>query len=1080
MIQQKIKDILFSTRLMAALFVIYAVAMAIGTFVENSYSTTTAKYFIYDAWWFEVIMVFFVINFVGNIFRYKLLSKKKLTTLLLHLSFILILAGAWITRYIGYEGVMPIREGEVANTMLTQETYLSTYIDGEVDDQLLRKKEAFPLILAPKLNNNKRIETDFDETPVHFQIVDYFEGAQEQLVATEDGENYLKMVETGSTGQRQDRYLREGEVANISNMLFAFNKYTEGAVNISGTNSVGLTIQSPFDGEYMHMADQQKGDLVADSIQELQLRSLYNIGGMQVVFPDEVVRGEYSVAEAEKKRDNMPDGVILEVTANGEKKKVGLLGGSGFLEDMKKIEVGGFDIYLRYGSKEYELPFALKLNDFIAEKHPGTEDRANPSYASFMSKVEVVDGSNSYPYDIYMNHVLDHKGYRFFQASFDADEGGTILSVNHDWWGTWVTYIGYFLLYLGLMAILFDPHSRFGVLRKKLDAVKAKKTKLASLVILFFGLQMQAQNVEEKVEQQDLPEQTSQAVNQAPQIDKASLDSIIKAKAVSKSHAKRFGELIIQDADGRMKPVNTYSSELLRKLSKKDEYAGLTSDQAFISMIENPMRWFPAPIIYLKPKNDSLHNLLGIDRGKKYVSITDFFDENNEYKLAPFLRDAYSAAVPNQFQKDFIEADQRVNLLYDALQGNVLRVFPIPNHPGDRWVSIPEIRETEDEVFFVGPDSTIVHKVFPLYMSTLQNAIKTDDYSQPNELLTILDGFQKKHGSKVIPSEKKVKAEILYNEIDIFNALFQAYLYVGLLMVIFVIIQIFKESKFNTIVISISKVAFVVLLLLHTLGLAARWYISGHAPWSDAYESMIYVAWATAAMGLAFGRKSDLTMGATAFVTAIILMVAHWNWMDPSISNLQPVLDSYWLMIHVAVIVGSYGPFALGTIIGIVALILMIFTNKNNFKKMKLNIQELSYINELALTVGLVMLTIGNFLGGQWANESWGRYWGWDPKETWALISIFVYAFVIHMRLVPGMRGFWAFNWASVIAFGSILMTYFGVNFYLTGLHSYASGDQIISYKFIFGSLLVWLILGYFSRKKYKKFYAKPKPKIAK
>lgn len=214
-------------------------------------------------------------------------------------------------------------------------------------------------------------------------------------------------------------------------------------------------------------------------------------------------------------------------------------------------------------------------------------------------------------------------------------------------------------------------------------------------------------------------------------------------------------------------------------------------------------------------------------------------------------------------------------------------------------------------------------------------------------------------------------------------------------------------------------------------------------------------------------------MGATSFVTGIILMVAHWNWMDPSISNLQPVLDSYWLMIHVAVIVGSYGPFALATIIGLVALLLMIFTNRSNAAKMKLNIQELSYINELALTVGLVMLTIGNFLGGQWANESWGRYWGWDPKETWALISIFVYAFVIHMRLVPGLRGFWVFNWASVIAFASILMTYFGVNFYLTGLHSYASGDQIISYKFILGSLFVWLLLGYFSKKKYNAFFAK-------
>src|SRR5690606_9155117 len=195
-------------------------------------------------------------------------------------------------------------------------------------------------------------------------------------------------------------------------------------------------------------------------------------------------------------------------------------------------------------------------------------------------------------------------------------------------------------------------------------------------------------------------------------------------------------------------------------------------------------------------------------------------------------------------------------------------------------------------------------------------------------------------------------------------------------------------------------------------------------------------------------------------VTAIILMVAHWNWLDPAIGNLEPVLDSYWLMIHVSIIVASYGPFTLGMILGVVALILMLATNEKNRTKMAFNIKEITIVNEMALTIGLVMLTIGNFLGGQWANESWGRYWGWDPKETWALVSIMIYAFVIHMRLVPGLKGRFAFNWASILAFGSILMTYFGVNFYLSGLHSYASGDQIISYKFIVISLALWFVLG--------------------
>tara|TARA_B110000090_G_C13280785_1_gene407952 strand:- start:410 stop:1015 length:606 start_codon:yes stop_codon:yes gene_type:complete len=201
-------------------------------------------------------------------------------------------------------------------------------------------------------------------------------------------------------------------------------------------------------------------------------------------------------------------------------------------------------------------------------------------------------------------------------------------------------------------------------------------------------------------------------------------------------------------------------------------------------------------------------------------------------------------------------------------------------------------------------------------------------------------------------------------------------------------------------------------------------------------------------------------------------MIAHWSWMDPAIANLQPVLDSYWLMIHVAVIVGSYGPFSISMILGIVTLFLITITNSKNKNKIKSKIKELSIINELSITIGLIMLTIGNFLGGMWANESWGRYWGWDPKETWALISIMVYAFVIHMRLVPGLKGRWLFNLMSIVAYSSILMTYFGVNFYLVGLHSYASGDKIITPNFVYYSVLFVIILGsisYYSNKKHYK-----------
>lgn len=1051
---------------MALLFITFALAMAVGTFVENSYTTTTAREWIYNAWWFEAIMGFFVINFIGNIFRFKLLRKEKITTLTFHLSFILILVGAWVTRYVGYEATMPIREGEVTNEMLSQKTYLTTFIDGEIDGEMKRKTQHFPLILAPGIDNNKTISTTFNGNPVNFEVVDYIKGAEKGIKPSKDGKKFLELVEAGQSG-RESHYLEQGKVSNIHNVLFAFNKYTEGAINILGTSDTGFTIKSPFEGNYMVMATQQKGKLYKDSIQDLNFRSLYTVGKSSFVFPEKPIKGEYTVIPADKKTENLPDGVSVKVTANGVTDTLRMLGGKGFLKDMKKVKLGDYDVFMRYGSKKIELPFSLKLHDFIAKKQPGTQDREQPSYQSFKSKVKVVDGSSSYDYDIYMNHVLDHGGYRFFQSSFQPDEKGTILSVNHDKWGTWLTYIGYFLLYTGLMLIMFDKGSRFGDLRKRLEKVKKKKAKFSILLILFSLGITNAQTSKDTLTAKD-----AQSHNHQKEMVVKRVDSVIKTNAVSKKHARQFGELIIQDYQGRMKPMNTYASELMRKISNRDKYLGLNADQLMLSMLQVSQVWFAAPVIEIEKKNDSIHKILNVDKEKKYVSLTDFFTQDSgEYKLSPYLDAAYRAKPKNKFQKDFIDADEKVNLLFNTLEGRTLSIFPVPDHPNDEWVSYYDFKNQPEKAYFTDKDSIYVSNVLPLYVQTLNKSVQTGDYKQPNDLLESMKKFQRKTGNQaIIPSKTKVDLEILYNKIDIFNLLFQLYLYLGLLMVFAVLFQIFKDNKLLNGFITATKIALLVLFIAHTTGLGIRWYLSGHAPWSNAYESMIYVAWATMFFGLAFGRKSDLTMGSTAFVTSIILMVAHWNWLDPAIGNLQPVLDSYWLMIHVAVIVASYGPFTLGAIIGIVALVLMLFMNKHNKEKLKLNIRELSIINELALTVGLIMLTIGNFLGGQWANESWGRYWGWDPKETWALISIIVYAFIIHMRFVPGLRGNFAFNWGAIIAYGSILMTYFGVNFYLTGLHSYASGDQIISYQFIIGSIVVLGILGYFARRKFRKY----------
>lgn len=1044
--EKKILSFLFSTRLMAFLFLSYATAMAVGTFIESEYNTDTARILIYNAKWFEAIHVFFLINFLGNIKRYQLLKREKWATLLLHLSFILIIIGAAITRYISYEGMMPIREGTAENQFYSDRVFLTLMVDGEYKGEMKRRIFERPLLLSPVTDNDFKIAADFADIPFEVNYKDFVMGATESIKEDPKGILYLKMVESGD-GTRHEHYLKEGEVQNIHNTLFALNKYTKGAINI---NTLGetYTIESPFDGQFMRMADKLQGLVRKDSTQPLMMRSLYNMAGTQFVFPEPAKRGnKVYISNNDFKAKQHDDAITLTVSSQGKTQEVTLLGSKGKIGSPEAIKIGKLDFTLTFGSKAYVLPFKVKLNDFIATRYPGTEK----SYASFESQVTVIDDKKNFDARIYMNHILDYQGYRFFQSSFDPDEKGTVLSVNHDFWGTLITYMGYFILFFAMLAILFTKHSRFADLKRKLEAVKSKKAKLASVVLLLLSFNSIGQNHE----------------NHKP--TQKQIDSLLNKYKVTEAHAAKFGRLIIQDEGGRMKPVNTFSSELLRKVSKRDSYQDMNADQVFLSMVQFPRVWFEVPLIYIKNGNDSIRKIIGLDAKEKYAPFIKFFDEKGNYKLSSYIEEAYKASIPDQFQKDFIETDRKVNLLNSALSGGILKIFPVPNDENNKWVSYAEL----DQVDIHGIDSTFTKNILPLYFSALDSAEIKKDYVNANFFLQSIENYQKKFGSSVRPSDDKISSEITYNKYDIFKNLYYLYMLTGILMLLFVIVNIFFEKRFICAVINVFHGLIAVLFVLHTAGLIARWYISGHAPWSDAYESMIYVAWATMFFTLAFDIKSKLTVASGTFVASMILMIAHWNWMDPSIANLQPVLNSYWLMIHVAVIVASYGPFTLAMVLGVVALILMLFTKEKNKAKMELNIKEITYINEMALTIGLVMLTIGNFLGGQWANESWGRYWGWDPKETWALISIMIYAFVIHARFVPALRGNWIYNLMSVVAFYSIMMTYFGVNFYLTGLHSYASGDKVVTPSFVYYSVACIAVLGFLSYFKYKKYFKK-------
>ena len=1051
---KKIFNLLFSTRLTGILFIVFAIAMAVGTFLDAGQDTSPTPYsrtLIFNALWFELIMLFFIINFTGNIFKYKLLSLKKWPVLLLHFSWIFIILGAFITRYFGYEGIMSIREGQTENTFISEKTYIQLYVDGDylIDGIPQRKKIEESVDFSPRLNNKFKTNLVYGEQDINIELVEFIAGAEKDIIPNSSGEEYLKIVEAGD-GVPHNHFLKVGEVQSLHNVLYALNKPTKGAVNITYTNNAELFIESPFEGEYMIMASGTNGILEKNKKQVLNLRSRYLIGNQAIVFPKNVVRGVFDIVQKSEILKSDEDGVALKISTPNEVKTIKMLGGKGINSPFEDFVVGGLNFNIRYGAKVYDLPFSIKLNDFIADKYPGSEN----SYSSFASEVTVID-DKPFDFRIFMNNILNHQGYRFFQASFDPDEQGTILSVNKDALGTFVTYLGYILLYIGLMAIMFARFTRFDFLRNQILKVKKQKQKLTTVLLLLTSLNLFSQTNDSHLH-----------VKTEVEI----IDSILRKNIVPKDEALKFGNIVIQDLSGRMMPVNTFASEFLRKLSKKDYYSEFDANQIFLSIQESPLLWYNIPVIYLKmKKGDSIRSIIGVDKSKKHVSLVDFFTERGEYKLAPYLEDAYKAQVPTGYQKEFKETDQRVNLLYNMIEGNSLKLFPIPNDDNNKWTTPKENIENpslvKDSLY-----SNFINTGFKTYLYMLNEDKIMNEFSQSSNILQGILSAQYKFGGDVMLSPEKIEAEVLYNKYDIFKKLFSWYLYAGTFLFIVLIIQIFKNNRLINISINVFKVAIIFLFVLHTLSLIWRWYISGHAPWSDAYESMIYVAWATMFFGLAFGRKSDLTLASTTFIVSMILMIAHWSWMDPAIANLQPVLDSYWLMIHVAVIVGSYGPFALSMILGFVSLFLMILTNSSNRQIMKLNIKELTLINEMSLTVGLVMLTIGNFLGGMWANESWGRYWGWDPKETWALISIMVYAFVLHMRLIPGLKSRFVYSIASILSFASILMTYFGVNFYLAGLHSYAKDDQQISFLYSGITLLVVVIMGVLAYPKYKKY----------
>jgi cytochrome c-type biogenesis protein CcsB len=1019
----------------------FGIISGVATFIENDFGVDASWSAVYTTKWFEFIQVVLALAIINNIFKYKLLRYEKIPSLLFHVGFVVVLIGSGITRYYGYEGSMHIREGKTENRLISSDAFItaSTLKDGKIYTNSIKK------IISPFGSNNFSFDLDVDEKSLHVKFKDYIQNATYEVVDDAQGIPMISMM-VSSGGSTGNAILKEGDIKEDDTFVFTFNNTANNTdkPHVSFyTKDDKIYMQSQVDVSWFKMMENTRGVYKANEPVEFATGQLYTIGNTNFAPKYIGLKGKEKLVPSKNPSMNGTNAaVVVTVTYDGQTKEVALLGkGRGTMGIDNVFELAGHEFMMSWGSDILELPFALKLNDFQLDRYPGS--RSPMSYAS---EVEVVDKENSInmPFRIYMNHVLDYRGFRFFQSSYDQDEKGTILSVNSDP-GKWPTYLGYFLLSLGLIVNLLNPHSRF---RKISSLIQKDMKRMSSFFLVSF-----------------LTVATLLGTNAQANAD----DVLSSLQKYDRAHADKFGEILVQSSDGRIKPIDTVSSEVLNKVYKKTSYKGLNPNQILLGMMTYPSGWQTQPIINVF--HPELKKILGFKENQKYATFNDFFETTGDYayKLTKYTEEASrkKPALQNKFDKDVIKVDERVNIVYMVYTGEIFRMIPKVGDENYTWYT-PKVAISR----FPQQESEYVQQLLGNYFEAVQKGLSDGSWTEADGMVEKIKAYQEQYAGDIMPSPSRINAEMFFNKAKIFQRLTPLYLISGLLLLMFIFVKMIKPKmkieKITKIIYGLNVIAFVI----HTCGLGLRWYVAEHAPWSNGYESMIYIAWAIALAGIFFSKQSIVALSLTSILAGVTLFVAHLSWMDPQITNLVPVLKSYWLNIHVSVITASYGFLGLCALLGFFTLILFIFKQKDTKSKrneeLERNIVEATRINEMSMILGLSLLTIGNFLGGVWANESWGRYWGWDPKETWALVSILIYAGIVHFRFIPKLNNQFVFAVASTVAFAAIIMTYFGVNFYLSGMHSYAAGDPVPIPMFVYytvGVVAAVIALAYPKRK---------------
>ena len=639
------------------------------------------------------------------------------------------------------------------------------------------------------------------------------------------------------------------------------------------------------------------------------------------------------------------------------------------------------------GMKEEKLPFSLCLEDFEAKMHDGTQ-----AVADYSSRFTVMDGNEKSEGLVSMNNIYSHRSYRFYQSSYDEDGKGSVLAINADPFGIPVTYTGYALLFLSLIWMLLDPKGGY---RKLLASPLLKKGALGIALLLSVGNLQAAET--------------------------GALDHAV----LPKETAEKFGELNILYND-RICPVQTYALDFCKKIYGARSYKGLTAEQVLSGWIFYGDEWAKEP--FIKVKSGELKSTLNLP---DYCSVSQFFNKDmGGYTIGQYVQEYYNGAQ-DKFHQQAADIDGKIQLIMDLRQGVSLKVLP--------YTFTKNVRTSKDHPFIKAGTTTwfsptdklpyAVEKQHALYItnvfSLLYGDVKAGNIDRVNIFFDKMKKYQQISGGNSLPSSTQYKAERINNAFPFATVLFMVNLTLGFIALFYTIYRMTKKREVKVLDIAL-PILLVVSFLALTFGLVLRWIISGNVPMSNGYESMLTVAWFVMLIAIFMQFRIRLVMVFGFLLSGFFLLVSHINQMDPAIGQMMPVLNSPLLSMHVSIIMMSYALLSLTFICGIMGIC------------MRSHGEELQALSRVFLYPALTCMGFGIFIGAIWANVSWGNYWSWDSKETWALITFMIYAVVVHTQSLPIFRKPLAYHIYITLAFLSIVMTYFGVNYFLTGMHSYA------------------------------------------